>query len=268
MTTIKTTVHLFKFDTSNDKQRKAWGDFRRELEETRHRFHAWGDSNHFDFEDGQEIELETKCVFGDQWNTACGKRVFDFNDPVFHNSHLHSGYYLDVTPEMLEVRRNTLKCGYCGKHYQAAQGYVFCEACLDSAYLKETELHLLRLKNCEYRKNTSEPLTEAERAHLLPLYVERQTTGADSRAVQAKKNIRAGVEREYKQKTEDARNRYDGLIWLLDHDVNINNVIYYGHTGRFGFGWRTPVSADVKSALLDILCEFPFDYDIKEEATA
>ena len=50
----------------------------------------------------------------------------------------------------------------------------------------------------------------------------------------------------------------------MDHGVSIDNCIYYSHTGRFGFGWREPVGQAVYSALVDVLCEFPFDYDIKK----
>ena len=57
------------------------------------------------------------------------------------------------------------------------------------------------------------------------------------------------------------------MLWLLDHGVSVENVIFYDHTGRFCFGWKDRgVSPAVASALRDVLCEFPFDYDIQEKA--
>jgi hypothetical protein len=50
----------------------------------------------------------------------------------------------------------------------------------------------------------------------------------------------------------------------MDHGYrDIDNVIYYTHTGKFGFGWRTPLDAAEVSALLDIITEFPYLYEIK-----
>lgn len=52
------------------------------------------------------------------------------------------------------------------------------------------------------------------------------------------------------------------MIWLLDHGLPLDNVIYYSHTDKFGFGWRSPVSPEVKSKILDLMSEFPFNYEI------
>lgn len=41
----------------------------------------------------------------------------------------------------------------------------------------------------------------------------------------------------------------------------MQNVIYYDHTGRFGFGWREPLSDVELSTVLDIISEFSFPYD-------
>ena len=63
----------------------------------------------------------------------------------------------------------------------------------------------------------------------------------------------------------NAQTERDGMIWLLDRGIQIDNVIYYNHTGRFEFGWRKPLSREEYSALLDALgAEFPFDYDVKQ----
>mgnify|MGYP000721086373 CR=1 FL=1 len=60
-----------------------------------------------------------------------------------------------------------------------------------------------------------------------------------------------------------AKAEHDGMIWLMDHGISIDNVIYYNHTGKFSFGWRTPLAKDVVSRILDVISEFPFAYEIK-----
>jgi len=56
----------------------------------------------------------------------------------------------------------------------------------------------------------------------------------------------------------------------MDHGAGpklLDNFIFYPHTERFAFGWRSPIVGDIKKDLLEILgSEFPFDYDIVETA--
>lgn len=52
-----------------------------------------------------------------------------------------------------------------------------------------------------------------------------------------------------------------GKIWLLDRGLPTDNAIYYGHTGRWAFGWRKEIAPEVRSLMLDHLAEFPYDYD-------
>lgn len=54
-----------------------------------------------------------------------------------------------------------------------------------------------------------------------------------------------------------------GKVWLVNHGLPIDNAIFYSHTGRWCFGWRTPLTPEDRSALLEHLSEFPYDYDLK-----
>ncbi len=54
-----------------------------------------------------------------------------------------------------------------------------------------------------------------------------------------------------------------GTLWLIDHGLETDNAIYYAHTGRWCFGWRTALTPSAISKWLDVLAEFPYDYDIK-----
>jgi hypothetical protein len=108
-------------------------------------------------------------------------------------------------------------------------------------------------------------LTAEESAMMMPKYVERQTKAKEERTAKAKIDQRAKVEMHYKHAKAEAETEYHGMIWLLDHDINIENCIFYAHTGQFSFGWRSPVDPEVKSKLQEILTEFPYSYDIKSK---
>lgn len=240
-------------------------------------FETWGGKDlHYCPElDGKTLTLETEHLFSNQWNTApiegvseLGLRVFDWAQDYqpYGNTKLKQGHYLEQTEEMKSVRSVRLVCGYCGAQYRVGKpepSGEFCTRCLDSEYLKESEIYLLRLLPAESSFGGNRPpLTPEESAVLLPQYVHRQTVATDSRAVARKVKRRERVEEKFKKETEAASMEYRGMIWLLDRDVSAE-PIFYSHTGVFCFGWSSPVSESVKSALLDVLCNFPFTYEIK-----
>lgn len=216
----------------------------------------------------EEVELETSYLFSNQWNetTASGnRRLFDWFEEYRGSGSYKRGHWLEITAEMALARRSTLQCGYCGKHYgplhEPIPG-VFCTACLDSVYLKEDQLYLTRLENLIGKRNYA-PLTDAEKAELLPRYVERQTTGKDSRNVQRREGQRQRVLADYAKTIADATTKRDGLLWLWDRGFDLDNVIFYAHVQRFGFGWRSPLSGDVLDRVLREISEFPYGYTIQ-----
>jgi hypothetical protein len=228
-----------------------------------------------------EIELDTKCFFDNQWNTADdspsnpGARVFDWYESVVFNNgkeiKTHKrGHYLVITEEMKELRDNTVKCGYCG-HMEQLSESEFCSKCIGSSYLEEKLIHLLRLKPVSYQGSRKE-LTKSEAAILLPEYVEAQTKTkkAESKAARQKEldkinslgeKAKAKAERLIKK----AENEYNGMIWLWENEINTDNCIYYDHTGVFNFGWRKPFMGAAKEALLNLLAEFPYEYTIEDK---
>jgi hypothetical protein len=275
---MKTILHYYWYEISDPEENKEYIKLCEKLKAVRSlKFSALGvaSSDHYKKHikplDGQEITLETKHLFNNQWNTAPtetsenGLRVFDWEEPIYPNSHIKEGHWLEQTPEMDEIRRNTVKCGYCGKEEPAAKGYVFCPHCLGSEYLKESDLRLLRLVPIYLTWKMKVPeLTEAEKAWLVPKYTDFQLKSGLTRDGKRIEAARLSIEKKF----NSAKDEYAGLTWLLDNGVRTDNCIFYDHTGRFCFGWRNPVSAAVKSRLLDILVEFPFDYDIKAEEEA
>lgn len=259
---MKTTLHTYTIDIKSKGGYEEWNTLCCRLAATNGRpMRVLADPERDRLEPG-EVELELEHLFSNQWNTATN-RVFDWYEGVYPNASLKHGHYLDITDEMREIRRNTNVCGYCGHQEAAAKGLVFCDRCLDSPYLKEPDLFLTRMMSVETWPADRAPLTEAELAHLMSEYVRRQTTGADSRNAQKLAKHRRDIEKKFEKAVGDATAERDGMLWLMDRGFDIDNVIYYTHTQRFGFGWRSPVSDAVASKLLEVVSEFPFAYEIK-----
>jgi hypothetical protein len=212
------------------------------------------------------LTLETEHLFENQWNSAEAGRVFDWYEGInFNNRLLKFGHYLEITPEMEAVRHNTVACGYTGHQFPAEGAPVFnvTERGLASYGLKESELHMLRLLPIWPENQKRAPLTPEEREYLLPLYVKaREKVNAAAREKQ-----RAEVEAEYKRDSARAEMEYNGKIWLLDRGLSLENVIFYNHTERFSFGWRTPYGPTAALSIADALQGFPFAYDIQQEGT-
>ncbi|HSV26201.1 MAG TPA: hypothetical protein VLJ17_24655 [Xanthobacteraceae bacterium] len=270
---MKTIIHTYWYNTANEHERQEYATLRDKLKAEGYRcFEALGEYDYRGKDlDNREITLETQHLFDNQWNTAPiegvseqGLRVFDWALSVYpDNRKVKAGYWLEQTAEMRDIRRNTVKCGYCGKQEPAAKGYVFCPHCIDSEYLKEDELYLTRLRPVDEGRKPVPPLTEAEKAHLLPLYREAQLHGSTARGKLRIAKERQEVESKFERKTRSAKIERDGMIWLMDRGFRVDNVIYYDHTEKFCFGWRGAMADSVKSALLDVLSEFPFDYEFK-----
>jgi hypothetical protein len=223
--------------------------------------------------EGLPVDLETAHIFDNQWNTAPiegisakGLRVFDWAEdhPINFSNNIKRGHYLDITEDMRAVRRNTVACGYCGKQYRPAPEQVFCDACLGSEYLKETNLHLLRLRPVAADGGAPRaPLTDEEKRQLTPAYVDAQINGRTERDKARIAAKRADVAKRYEDTIRNATTEHDGFVWLMDRGVNLGNVIYYNHTGRFCFGWRQPLTGAARGAMLAALVEFPFPYDVE-----
>lgn len=279
---MKTVMHHYRFDISKAGERAAYAKLRENTLE-KIGFPAWkmalmhgyaGDPTGWQFMDkirkcAGPADLETDHLFDNQWNATTtdginthGLRLFNWAECKYPNKGIIEGYWLEQTAEMREILRNTHKCGYCGAQEPAQKGHVFCPHCLGSSYLTEDQLYLTRMRPVSSTGDRAK-LTEAERAHLLPIYREARLHGQGVRSLAAAKSKREKIEEEYKAAVLKAESEYKGFTWLLDRGLQVDNVMYYSHTGRFCFGWRQGVSENVASAILDVISEFPFPYDIK-----
>lgn len=230
----------------------------------------------------EDVVIDATHIFENQWNetkNSGNRRLFDWY-LIYQHTHRDDvvGHWLEITPEMAQLRAETFKCGYCGKHYGPHHLPVpdsgFCTACIGGGHLKQDELFLLRLiRFADDKPHRKFPkLTEDEAKWLVPMYIEHQTLCAARRETEAHQKAKLDIEKDYvetlrkaEQKVQSAKDERDGKLWLWERGFKLDNVIYYDHTRQFGFGWRSPVSSDVCSKLLDVMSEFQYAYTIKCE---
>lgn len=216
----------------------------------------------------REINLKTDHLFEDQWNTAEGFRLHNKTEFEWPALHIKEGYYIRQNPQMVAVLQGTAKCGYCG--HQAPVGEKdFCDQCISSIFLEEPRLYLLRMEPVEkperrtggvVKPSQRAALTQAELDVILPRYFGAQT----KLQLEKEEKLRAGIKRTLERAIAIAETEAKGMLWLLDEGISTENLIFYPHTKRFCFGWRNPVSKEVKAVLLEKLKEFPFVFEIKE----
>ena len=266
---MKTIIHYYEFDTEDGKQALEYNNLVNKLKAMGLKCLATMGVNRFEFYskeikplDGQKIELETKHVFDNQWDTTNGLRVFDWSEPILDNRYYKIGMWLEQTEEMAVTRRNTYQCGYCGKVSDVSDGY--CRKCLDNEFLTEDYLHLLHLVPAKDRWRAKRP--DAIPEWLITAWKEAQDLGKISREEEHKSINRQRVaalvpeaEKKAAQLIANAKIEADGKTWLLDRGLNIlDNVIFYTHAQEFGFGWRTSMKDNPPD-----LTDFPFPYELK-----
>lgn len=269
---MKTTLHSYCYDTRKPEDAKEYAALAERLRSTpgRGRWHHVIEPSSKRWQVSGEVELETGYFFGNQWNSDKG-RIFDwFEEAVYCDGRslrwLKRGHWLEITDEMRALRDSTLVCGYTGQHFPASSGMVFntTPSGLGSEYLTEKELHLLRLLPVSSNADR-EPLTEAERAVLLPLYVEAQTTAQSELDKERAQEKREEVAKEYAAKVKNAEDMRAGWTWLLDRGLPVKNVIFYDHSGRFSFGWQKPFSGAARAKWAELLRDFPAPFDLEPE---
>lgn len=274
--TIPATVHCYWIGDRRTDEYRALSEKLEGLGPEKFAAIGPNDADHFARKikplDGQVVYLETKHLFSNQWNTAptptseSGLRVFDWSEPInIHNRKLAYGYWLEYDlEEVRNLRASRLQCGYCGRQTQD-HGDGFCHDCMGSEYLGEADLHMLRLLPvAESFGGNRAPLTDEERAALVPELINAQIHGNTEREKQRVAKARQDIKEERDKVISDANAKFDGMTWLMDHGVNTSNVIYYSHTGRFCFGWRKKYSKAEAEALRIALQGFTWPHDIQE----
>ena len=277
---MKTTIHTYSFDTRNPVEAAEYRELCTALKSRGLKcFETWGGGKGhyvpFTKFNGQQITLDTENVFNNQWSATLPDgtqyRVFDWaQDYQVHETSKHRkvGHYLTMTQEMIALRDTTYKCGYCGKHHTAQEATTldhFCASCIDSEYLKASDLYLTRLKPVNDTTDRT-PLSETETAHLMPRYTQAQLHGTTARGKARIAAQRRAIADDYEKESAAAIQKRDGATWVLDRFPGLlQNCIYYSHTGTHCFGWRSPLTDDVKTELLAAIERdgFPGRYEVK-----
>jgi len=218
--------------------------------------------------DGKVIHLETKHLFDNQWNCAEGLRVFDWSEAIYPAKKLKQGMWLEQTQEMIDIRHNTWKCGYCGA---MAEEPGFCDKCLGSEYLEPKLLLLLNRRRIDDGRRGCKELTPEELAYIMPRYEIAQGLGKEDREKKARSKLRTMVQDLIPEAAAKGEALLDEAVtkglaytWLLDnHFRDLDNVIYYNHTGIFGFGWRDAYGAKEAAELREFLKYFPGKFEVK-----
>lgn len=284
MESIKTILNHYRFDLTKSDEAEAYRKLRKNVL-SKIGFPVWymdysrtwpsQDQKAWDYpklikKAAGPVELETKHLFNNQWNTAPipgvsdkGLRLFNWSEWIYPNKTIKEGYWLEQTEEMRNVLANTHECGYCGKQEPAQKGYVFCPHCLDSEYLKSTDLHLTRMLPVSDDSKRKE-LTQAEKDYLLPLYKEAQIKGLTERGEARIDKARRDIAAEYEKTLKNAKEKHDAALWIMDNLPEFySNWIFYNHTGVHCFGWRSKIDASLIDELEKGLQNFPFKFEIE-----
>ena len=281
---MRTIIHSYYFNLNNKSEEQDYSALVARLKKTHKKFRAIGEYYYPEL-NGAEIELEIQHIFDNQWNTAPigkhtkGLRVFDWAESAIFNDGrenrtVKKGHYLDLTPEMIAIRKETLQCGYCGRYYPHTIEQKFCTHCLDSPYLEAKNLKLLRLSPVEGKwSRTSPELTAEEYATLFPLYHNAQVRGKVARDKEKLEEQRRRIQKDFDDTIQKkipmleatAKVEYIGKNWLLSHDISIENVIYYSHTHKFSFGWMKPFAPEVQVTLRELLKDFPYPWEFAKK---
>lgn len=203
-----------------------------------------------------DYQIDTDVLFDNQYNTVDGQRIFEWEEPIVPNKNIKAGYYIDEgLDEVRAAQSSRCKCGYCGHQYEISdapeEGY--CTHCRDSEYLTPKDFKLLKLTPILEEPDYSAAIPEK-------VFDDIVTKQTEARVAAAEETMLFQIEKSEKE-IEGHKKEYEAKVWLITNLLPTDNVIYYQHTGRFCFGWRTKLSH--KDPILDKLTEFPFEYDVK-----
>jgi hypothetical protein len=285
--TLRTKLHVYRFDTRQKPDAAEWAALHAKLvamfpRGEKHRMKSHGGPLHLTvgrtlgahLGHSVDVELRADWLAANQWQAIGpdGKeyRVFDWAQDANPGGYAggtdrRQGHWLEQTPEMIAIRRDTLTCGYCGhKAHVEDVLSAFCGQCLDGEYLDEANLPLLRmLPVADSFHATRPPLTEAEAADLVPRYRHAQTYGCTERG-QKSAIARLEAVQEYAKEVNLATMKHNGMLWLLERGIRTDNFIFYNRTATFSLGWRRPLTPAEATAWTAKLEGFPAPLTIKK----
>ncbi len=262
---IKVKINKYYLNISDDKDAKEYEKIKETCKANGFElFDAYSHESQGNFTKmPSEQVIEENYLFDNQYNTAEGYRIFNWYESYsHHDKDRKNGYYLTGDLEQLkQAKDRQLICGYCGKRYDAIEALgsklIFCNACIGSEFLKESNLHLLRLKAVSDKRDRKQ-LSDTEKKELLEIFHQEQKK---AHKVRLAKRLEADKNK-LKKELESLKLQSDFYTKLLDFGV-YQKPIYYSHINSFVFNWREEMSDSEILALQKKLVGFPFVYSIK-----
>lgn len=206
-----------------------------------------------------EYEIDTSCLFDTQYNTIKtkehrGYRIHDWLEPIYPNRRLKKGYYLENTEELKKLLSVTYECKYCGKQYtqEEATKVKYCKKCRGSDYLKEENYNLIILTKIGNKASKGKLPDE-----VIKDIKEQQKETFKQQIFKSNKDKLYSLQ----QDIEEAKVEYQGYLWLVEHYISIENVIYYSYKKTFCFGWKEPIKN--RKELEKQLKDFKWKFEIK-----
>ena len=203
--------------------------------------------------------LDLSHVFSNQYNTD-KFRVFELHDPLTvgpRGSCVPTcyGYYIEQGIDAIRAYQSKLSvCGYCGVQYHNTKE-KYCLKCVGSEYLTEKDYSLLVLRNIRAKNCPTVKLPP----EMIQLINDEQKKSRTAKLIKQK----AEKLRRLEQDIADAETEHKAFKWLIDRDMDFENVIYYSHTKQFCFGWRNPIGSTDAISLKKKLKGFPYTFDVK-----
>lgn len=275
---MKTIIHFYSFDVSKPEDKEQYAALSDKLKAQGLTLFDSISPGHWDFYhkqikplNGQEIELETKHLFNNQWNTAptttseSGLRVFDWAEDILvsngkMNKKIKIGMWLEQTPEMIAIRRDTCKCSYCGEQYYKPTN-EFCTACIGGEYLTEDNLPLLFLIPVEKSDHKYNWKSVNVPASLVAEFTQRHQQTMRNKLEKRQVDKLESIEKDI----ENSKKEYDAFKWLIAQNIDFDNCIYYSHTGTFAFGWRDSLNDEQRADLRVKLAQFPYAWEFSKK---
>lgn len=262
---MKTKLNYYNFNLAKPDEARAWSALQAQIIDTGVKCFSSHSNRGKHKNESIEVELDTKCLFDNQWNTteASGDlRIFDWWLAIYPNRSIMEGHWITQTDEMIELRKNVSQCGYCG-HAKPTGEFDFCPDCFGGEYITEENLIITRMRRVCDSKLKHKPLTAKEKEWLIPRFMEAQIHGNTEQDVARIAGTIKDLAASRDKVIERAQIQHDGYRWLMSKGVRTANCIYYDHTNEFCFGWRQPLSAELKAKLDTAMADFPFTYTVK-----
>jgi hypothetical protein len=148
MKTIKVKIKKYHLDITSEPETKEYKELTEKLNKADLQFF-----NVLSFQKGNDIpegwhEIDTDFLFSNQYNTKSGFRIFEWYEIIHENKNIKEGYYISKGMDKLrEAQKSQGICGYCGARYNLNEQpkQTWCDKCLDSEFLTENDLCLLRI---------------------------------------------------------------------------------------------------------------------------